>query len=86
MLVGALHAFQGAYGDRRQELVFIGLGVNDPVTRGSVYSALDDCLLTDAEMAVYEDARGVSKLSMMIMRAAAGGVGISCFRELEYCD
>lgn len=67
--------FQGAYGDRRQELVFIGLGVNEPVTRSLIYSALDDSLLTDAEMALYEDVRGVRKLLMMvliIMRAAVG--------------
>lgn len=55
--------FEGAYGDRRQELVFIGLGVNEPVTRSLIYSALDDSLLTDAEMALYEDVRGaVDKL------------------------
>eukprot|EP00903_Cladosiphon_okamuranus_P018046 g16607.t1 len=50
--------FEGAYGDRRQELVFIGIGVNEAATRGTIVKALDECLLTDAEMKVYEEARG----------------------------
>ncbi len=53
---------QGAYGDRRQELVFIGIGMNDEATRGPIVKALDSCLLTDQEMKVYEETRKVSKL------------------------
>jgi hypothetical protein len=38
---------QGEYGDRRQELVFIGIELNIPAVRNQ----LDACLLTNAEMA-----------------------------------
>ena len=36
----------GAFGDRRQELVLIGIGMNEP----SLRAAFDACLLTDTEM------------------------------------
>jgi len=39
------------YGDRRQELVFIGVGMDEATMR----SALDECLLTDDEMNVGKD-------------------------------
>ncbi|MEW5965518.1 MAG: zinc metallochaperone GTPase ZigA [Pseudomonadota bacterium] len=39
---------QGEWGDRRQELVFIGMGMNETDIRAK----LDACLLTDAEMAL----------------------------------
>jgi G3E family GTPase len=41
-------AFAGEFGDRRQELVFIGVGLDCQVLRG----LLNDCLLTDEEMAL----------------------------------
>lgn len=38
--------FQGKYGDRRQEIVLIGMDMDRPV----IESMLEDCLLTDEEM------------------------------------
>ncbi|CAN0257884.1 unnamed protein product [Ectocarpus sp. 6 AP-2014] len=49
--------FEGKYGDRRQELVFIGMGMCEESTRGPIVKALDGCLLTDKEMEVYESVR-----------------------------
>lgn len=53
--------FKGAYGDRRQELVFIGIGMSEEATRGPIVKALDECLLTDEEMKIYEEARKVCR-------------------------
>jgi G3E family GTPase len=39
--------FEGPYGDRRQELVLIGVGMNE----NNLRAGLDACLLTDEEMA-----------------------------------
>lgn len=50
---------KGSYGDRRQEIVFIGLGMTDEATLGSISSALEACLLTDDEMRLYDQGREV---------------------------
>lgn len=41
--------FEGEYGDHRQELVFIGVKMDEP----GIIRLLDECLLTDAEMQAY---------------------------------
>jgi len=46
----------GSVGDRRQELVLIGMGMDDDIIRDAVKEALDECLLTDEEMKEYVDA------------------------------
>lgn len=47
--------FDGAHGDRRQELVFIGqFGQSGGQSQEALEKVLDDCLLTDAEMRDYE--------------------------------
>jgi G3E family GTPase len=43
------NSFKGPYGDRRQEIVFIGTGDMD---KRELMQRLDACLLTDAEMAL----------------------------------
>lgn len=45
---------EGKFGDRRQELVFIGIGIDET----AMVAELDACLLTDEEMTHYTCARG----------------------------
>jgi G3E family GTPase len=46
--------FKGGHGDRRQEVVIIGVGL-DSARRGAIESALDWALLTDSEFQDYTD-------------------------------
>ena len=42
-------------GDRRQEIVFIGSGMQNRKTQNNIKSVLDTCLLNDAEWKAYCD-------------------------------
>lgn len=44
--------FSGAWGDKRQEVVFIGIGMKEDV----ITKSLDECLLTDGEFADHQSA------------------------------
>uniref|UniRef100_A0A0G4HWR3 CobW C-terminal domain-containing protein n=1 Tax=Chromera velia CCMP2878 TaxID=1169474 RepID=A0A0G4HWR3_9ALVE len=52
-----LRDFEGEFGDRRQQLVFIGTSVADPKLRNELEDALDAALLTDAELEAYTQER-----------------------------
>ncbi len=43
--------FNGPWGDRRQEIVFIGIDLDEP----AIVALLDECLCTDAEMEQYAE-------------------------------
>ena len=45
-----LSDFEGDFGDRRQEIIFIGMKLDE----AKIVGALDACLLTDTEMAQYK--------------------------------
>ncbi|OJJ00759.1 hypothetical protein ASPVEDRAFT_165866 [Aspergillus versicolor CBS 583.65] len=51
--------FQGKWGDRRQELVFIGEGLNPE----AITKLFDECLLDDKDMKRWEQVMGSKKLS-----------------------
>jgi G3E family GTPase len=50
--------FVGEDGDRRQELVFIGLGVDEPEVQEAITGALNECLLSEEEWESYSEKRG----------------------------
>ena len=54
MRASILSDFDGADGDRRQEIVFIGVGA--VAQQAAITEALDACLLTDDELAAYRAA------------------------------
>jgi hypothetical protein len=50
-----MYDFEGKYGDRRQEVVFIGqFGNDNGEARKAVEEVLDSCLLTDKELLEYD--------------------------------
>ena len=60
--------FEGPHGDRRQEIVFIGVGIEG--ARDDITRALDWALLSDKEMADYEDnAAAPSRLASLFPSA-----------------
>ncbi|KAJ5126562.1 hypothetical protein N7448_007341 [Penicillium atrosanguineum] len=54
-----LNDFQGPWGDRRQELVFIGEGIDQE----QITTILDECLLDDKDMKLWEKVMKNKKLS-----------------------
>ena len=68
-----LEDFSGPWGDRRQEIVFIGVGLEQE----KIVSLLDSCLLTEEEMEKYDGAfsadREREEKRQAAMKAAAGG-------------
>ena len=50
-----MYDFEGIYGDRRQEIVFIGqFGDDNGSSKKALEEVLDSCLLTDKELAEYD--------------------------------
>jgi G3E family GTPase len=47
--------FDGEFGDRRNEVVFIGVGLYDQAKQAVLRRRLDDCLLTEEELRVYRE-------------------------------
>ncbi|KAI1985501.1 hypothetical protein LOZ53_004610 [Ophidiomyces ophidiicola] len=62
--------FQGEWGDRRQEIVFIGEGIDVEKIRG----LLDDCLLDDADMARWERVMKRRRMTMEKKAQALAGM------------
>jgi len=70
------------YGDRRQELVFIGVKIDETEIR----NALDDCLLTEKEMVVYrQQVNNMAQKAFTTKAVSVGGDGPSLF-DLTGCD
>ncbi len=71
--------FQGTWGDRRQEVVFIGLDVDETAVR----EVFDKCLLTNGEMRRWERVMGNRKYSVAVVEDKLAGMfeGMSCTLE-----
>jgi hypothetical protein len=75
--------FDGEFGDRRQEIIFIGVGLQS----GVVTKALDACLLSDDEMVEYRKHWTKVKSDQQAVRptsAAQFAMGITA--ALRYCS
>lgn len=73
-----LASFEGEFGDRRQELVFIGTGLDVD----SIKRALDDCLLSDVEMDEY---RAIWSIDEQRLSEAKGPFRFKVGEQVECC-
>jgi hypothetical protein len=65
------------FGDRRQEIVFIGIGIDEE----KITSALNDCLLNDNEMTTYRQ-----MLRNYIQKIITTGGSASLFSSVDHLD